>query len=200
MLKNFSRPAIFLIMGTLWLFSCSKLEEVIPEAVMTDTKESSIREFTIKEGQHSSGSGFETLTDSVIQFKATFDSSAVYQTVDSKNQMDINKLYGIADCGSHHHQNSARFGWRWLNEKLEIHAYTYANGEREHQFITSVALNKEYTYSLKLEANQYIFQIENKTITMERFCSNSPAGYKLFPYFGGDETAPHDITISIEDL
>jgi hypothetical protein len=24
-------------------------------------------------------------------------------------------------------------------------------------------------------------------------------GYRLYPYFGGDETAPHDITISIRD-
>jgi hypothetical protein len=25
-------------------------------------------------------------------------------------------------------------------------------------------------------------------------------GYKLFPYFGGDELAPHDVKILIEDL
>lgn len=197
MFNNFSKPAICLAMGILLLVSCSKLEEVIPEP---GTKQSSSQAYTIQQGQHSSKGGFETMNDSVIQFNAVFDSSAIYQTLDTENQWDINKLYGIADCGSHHHQNSARFGWRWLDGKLEIFAYTYADGQRNHQFITSVALHKEYTYTLKLQANQYLFQIGDETVTMERFCSNSPSGYKLFPYFGGDETAPHDITILIEDL
>jgi hypothetical protein len=36
---------------------------------------------------------------------------------------------------------------------------------------------------------------------MDRGCSGgSLASYQLYPYFGGDETAPHDITILIDEL
>ncbi|RDC63253.1 hypothetical protein AHMF7616_01854 [Adhaeribacter pallidiroseus] len=35
---------------------------------------------------------------------------------------------------------------------------------------------------------------------MSRGCSGTSDKYKLFPYFGGDETAPHNIKIEIKEL
>lgn len=157
--------------------------------------------YTIPAGAHvSTGATYHPLNLQVIRFTARFDSSAIYQTRDSRNQADINKLYGIADCNSSHHFNSARFGWRWFDDSLQIWAYVYVNGERKMSFITSVPLNSASTYELVLGASTYDFKVNNSIVSLPRHCSTRYNGYKLYPYFGGDEPAPHDITIIIQDL
>lgn len=185
---------IFLLVFS--LSSCEKLEEILPQ----ETQNSNAEQYVIKKGQHYSTHSLSKIDKETLNFKTTFDSSAIYTALDETNQADINKLYGVSDCNSTHQENSARFGWRWMDNNLEILAYTYVNGKRNFQYITSVALNKEYTYSLTLAPEQYIFSVGKVTVTMERHCTGKASGYKLYPYFGGDETAPHDITILIEEL
>ena len=196
--------------------SCEELENVIPakekqetqdppkeEGSEPEVKEQSkaeTKKFVIKKGeQHAKLSYQESAIDN-LKFRALFDSSAVYKTIKAENQGDINKLYGVSDCGSFHHTNSARFGWRWYNNQLEIWAYTYINGERKSSFVDTVALDKFYTYQIRFSDNKYIFILNEKEVEMPRACSGTTKGYKLFPYFGGDESAPHDISIWIEEL
>jgi hypothetical protein len=124
----------------------------------------------------------------------------MYTLANSANQADINKLYGVSDCGTEHHTNSARFGWRWLNGQLEIHAYTYQNKKRNTAYIGTVALGKPSIFEIKIEDNRYTFSLNDKKVVMERNCTGTGEGYQLYPYFGGDEVAPHDITISIKEL
>ncbi|MBB6610308.1 hypothetical protein H7F15_04590 [Pontibacter sp. Tf4] len=156
--------------------------------------------YTIKKGEHSSASPFVLRTASSLKFEATFDASAIYQTTDKANQGDINKLYGLADCRTEHHSNSARFGWRWYNNRLEIHAYSYLNKTRQSELVGVVELNKAYIYEIVLQDNKYIFRLNNATIELPRHCTGPAEGYQLYPYFGGDEVAPHDITIAIREL
>jgi hypothetical protein len=156
--------------------------------------------YTIKKGQHSSGNHFDTQTSEVLTFEAKFDKSAIYQTVLPSNQYDINKLYGFSDCNQQHHTNSARFGWRWFKDKLEIHAYVYNDGVRKSKFIRSVAIDEMTSYELTIESSYYKFRVGSTVIEMNR-TNNCEVGayYKLYPYFGGDETAPHDIKIVIKE-
>ncbi|MFD2515676.1 hypothetical protein ACFSRY_17520 [Pontibacter locisalis] len=158
--------------------------------------------YLIKKGQHSSSnSGFKSLSTSSLKFEALFDRSAIYQTVDPVNQADINKLYGMSDCGSHHQTNSARFGWRWFNNALEIHAYVYRNGIRASELIGTVSIDKAYQYELILDGTNYIFKVAGVgEAILARGCNGKGSGYQLYPYFGGDEVAPHDITIKIRNL
>ncbi|WP_299821900.1 hypothetical protein [uncultured Pontibacter sp.] len=156
--------------------------------------------FQIKKGQHSSNSPHKSINTQLIRFEATFDSSAIYTSVKPENQADINKLYGVSDCGSHHHTNSARFGWRWYNGKLEILAYTYVNKKRDFKLIRSVEIGQTYKYELRLEDKQYVFLVDGVKTVMPRNCSGAGNGYQLYPYFGGDEVAPHDIKIAVKDL
>ncbi|HEY4650008.1 MAG TPA: hypothetical protein VIG72_01285, partial [Pontibacter sp.] len=155
---------------------------------------------TIKNGEHSAGAPFLARQTDILTFEATFDASAIYQTIDRSNQGDINKLYGLADCRTDHHSNSARFGWRWYNNQLEIHAYTYLNKVRQSELIGVVELNKTYTYRIDLQGNKYIFRLNGTTVEMPRHCTGLAEGYQLYPYFGGDEVAPHDISIAIREL
>jgi hypothetical protein len=120
--------------------------------------------------------------------------------MDPKNQADINKLYGVSDCATAHQQNSARFGWVWNNNRLEIWAYSYTNGQRKYAFVEAVSLNAYHTFEIAFTDTSYIFKVNDKTVALPRHCKGTAEGYKLYPYFGGDEPAPHEVTILIEDL
>jgi hypothetical protein len=184
------------------LFSgCGSDNEVTPQLPVPEESKSSVVEYTIPAGAHyAEQSAYHELSVTHIKFKARFDSSAIYQTVDQNNQADINKLYGISDCDTHHQINSARFGWRWFNNSLEIWAYVYSNGERKFDFITSVPLNSPSTYEISFTTSEYTFQVNDATVSLPRHCTDEAHGYKLYPYFGGDEPAPHEVTIEIEDI
>ena len=156
--------------------------------------------YKINKGKHSIDAPFVYRTISVLKFEATFDASAIYQTRNLDNQADINKLYGLSDCRTDHHSNSARFGWRWYSNQLEIHAYTYLNKVRQSRLVGVVELNKAYRYQIQLLDNKYVFTLNDKVIELPRHCTGNGEGYQLYPYFGGDETAPHDIKIAIKEL
>ncbi len=156
--------------------------------------------YIIKSGVHETTNPLKGLQTNSLKFEVKFDASAIYQTKDQSNQADINKLYGMSDCSTFHHQNSARFGWRWYNNRLELHAYSYKDGVNTSTFITAIDLNKTYTCELVLSGNKYIYKVGERTVEHARGCDGEGMGYQLYPYFGGDETAPHEINIKIKVL
>lgn len=158
-------------------------------------------QYLIREGQHYCDQNtIKSVRTSEMKFIAKFDNSAIYQTVDPVNQYDINKLYGFSE-GLDHQQNSARIGWAWNEGALRLYAYAYNNGIRESQEITTVAIDTDISCSIRLSGNTYIFSVNGISVSLPRALSTSTAnGYQLYPYFGGDETAPHDILISIRKL
>lgn len=174
--------------------------QTVTVAPVPKTSEPEAIVYTIKKGQHSSDSPFAIRNVSELKFEATFNASAIYQTTDKANQADINKLYGVADCRTDHHSNSARFGWRWFNNQLEIHAYTYLNKVRQSKLVGMVELNKAYSYEIGLQDNKYVFTLNGESVELPRHCNGIAEGYQLYPYYGGDEVAPHDITIAIRDI
>lgn len=169
--------------------SCQKEDEVNP----------AFNTYKIKSGNHHSERKIKKVSGSELKFAAVFDSSAVYFTQNPHNQGDINKLLGFSDCGSKHHSNSARFGWRWFDEKLEIFAYCYVNGEIVKDKVGEVNLGEENQYSITAVDNEYIFSLNGITKSYRRNCSGKLNGYQLYPYFGGDETAPDDVKILIRE-
>lgn len=156
--------------------------------------------YIIKEGEHESNRDIKSFNSNMLSFQAQFDETAKYKTKSEANQADINKLMGFSDCNSHHHENSARFGWRWYNNQLEIHAYCYVNGDRISEFVGAVNLDQMNDYKIEIVENKYIFTINNTSrveINKNPNCKSS-TNYMLFPYFGGDEPAPHDINVTVQ--
>lgn len=158
--------------------------------------------YTIRAGnnevEHNTNSLF---TSSSIRFQAIFDSSAIYTTEASENQGDINKLIGFSDCSSHHQTNSARFGWNWYENALHIYAYNYVNGDRQAKDLGTINLGSTNSFRLATAGNTYVFTLNGKEETMPRHCDGGVGiSYKLLPYFGGNEFAPHDIRIKIRYL
>ena len=182
--------------------ACAPFEkEKISPANAEPTDANGFRIYTIKKGSHYADNR-ETgeIKTTKLSFSVLFDSSAVYQTIDPVNQFDINKLYGLSDCNSAHHSNSARMGWCWVNNQLEIHAYGYKNGLRNSEFITAIPIGKPVDMSIEMNDSTYLLKVGDKFAELPRGCSGQGSGYKLFPYFGGDETAPHDIVVKVKDL
>lgn len=178
--------------------ACNTVSEVTP---VPKVEEDPGVVYTIKKGAHYSDQNNVTkLLTSRISFEATFDSSAVYTSAIPNNQADINKLYGLSDCNTSHHTNSARFGWRWYNNRLELLAYTYLNKQWDYKLIGSVPIGQAVPLELLLEDGKYIFKMYGQEVSMPRACDGAAEGYQLYPYFGGDETAPHDIKIRIKEV
>jgi len=179
--------SLFLLI-ILSLFGCNK-EKFTP-----------FKKYIIKEGKHSSSNKIRTLKSDTISFDVKFTETAIYKSEKPSNQYDINKLFGFSDCNQHHHENSARFGWRWLDEKIEIFSYVYNNGVRSYTFIKSILPNEIHEYQIIILEDNYIFSVDN-SIVIEKRTNKCDVGlyYLLYPYFGGDESAPHKIIIFMKE-
>jgi hypothetical protein len=71
----------------------------------------------------------------------------------------------------------------------------------EKRFITKVTIGQEVNCMIKACDDYYLFQVNNLPLdTLLRGCSCSGLKFMCYPYYGGDEYAPHDITIRIKDL
>lgn len=136
-----------------------------------------------------------------LNFLVVFDSSCIYTNALPENQADINKLLGFSDCETHHQTNSARFGWNWMDGQLYLYAYCYRDKERIYKNLGPVDLNTIQHCRLSITDYNYVFEVNGKQDTLPRHCTgNTIFGYRLLPYFGGDETAPHTIRIRIKYL
>jgi hypothetical protein len=157
--------------------------------------------YTIRKGeQYSDKNVLTPVTYKTLSFAVKFDSSAIYQNVLPRNQYDINKLFGFSDNNEHHHKFSARFGWIWGNNALRLFAYVYNNGSMSAKELGTVELGSVNNCSIEINNGTYIFTLNGKTETMPRASTTPEAvGYKLYPYFGGDELAPHTVSIWIKE-
>jgi len=164
--------------------------------------------YTIGAGNHfSDGFKVNTLSKDHLDFVAVFDETAIYD-LHNKNQDDINKLYGFTDCNSTVEENSARFGWRWSikENKIEILAYIHKNGkivfENDKPIHMGYAeFGEEGSYSIYVVGDSYNFNYNGNLVVVEhqRGCNEQHAIRTiLYPYFGGNETAPHTVNIRIK--
>lgn len=158
--------------------------------------------FTIKKGRHRArplrlGIYFNKKR---IAFKVMFDSSCKYDI--GEDQEDCNKLFGIGYFPNHH-KESARFGWRY-NENtnlIELLSYCYVDGKRVIEYITSIQFNRWVLLSLSIEKGRYIFgakKDEFETSFQTNHYHNKKIGYRLNPFFGGNQTAVHDTKIEMK--
>lgn len=185
------------------LISCKKeVASLLKNSHGTPTSTTQFTKYTIRTGQnYCDGNNYVSTSYSELNFVAKFDSSAIYSNVNSYNQLDINKLYGFSDNNSTHQQFSARFGWRWSDNALRLFGYVYNNGVRDSKELGIVAIGAEINCSIKVNPKSYVFSLNGKIDSLPRTSTTVKAiGYKLYPYFGGDETAPHTIYIWIKEL
>lgn len=185
------------------LFSCTKENDALRKGSPATPKiTTQFTKYTIRQGHNSSdGNTFLPASYSELKFIAKFDSTAIYSNLLDYNQLDINKLCGFSDNNSGHQQYSARFGWRWSDNALRLFGYAYNNGIRDSKELGTVIIGSEINCSIKVTAKHYVFSLNGSTDSLPRASTSVKAsGYKLYPYFGGDEPAPHNIYIWIKEL
>jgi len=137
----------------------------------------------------------------IIEYDITFKNNCLYKS----NNDDINKLFGFS-IGTNHMENSIRFGWRSNGKAIKIFAFYHINGQFQYRKVCDVQTNTEYKYICSINKKEdyyyykldvylgdenigyyksYNFRLENKI----KF------SYNLYPYFGGNLTAPNEIDI-----
>jgi hypothetical protein len=125
----------------------------------------------------------------------------------SANQGDTNKLIGIGYLPGHH-KDSARFGWRYdtKTEQVEILAYCYVNGRREIRHICYCMIRQQYDLHLKVLSTSYYLAVHYKADPYPIGCAgvdhrhNKKFVYRLGTFFGGNQKAPHEMTIEIKKV
>ncbi len=141
-----------------------------------------------------------------LRYNIIFDSSCCYKLPDD----DINKLFGFS-IGFNHMKNSIRFGWRNLypSKEIEIFAFYHIDGQFKYRKICNIDIDKQYTYSCVIEKKDdyyfyslTVFDGENILGSYKSYLfklkSKANFSYNLFPYFGGNMPAPHDMVIKFK--
>ena len=204
--NQMNNPILCMAAFLLLLSACHKAEDATPdnvpvkEAVTTATTD--FTRYTITKGAHyATNNVYQPLETSELKFIVKFDSTAIYTSLTQGNQYDINKLYGFSDNNMKHHSYSARFGWSWNHEALRLYGYVYNNGVVASKELAVIPIGKEVSCSIKVTNHTYEFFINDvRKGTLDRYATTSKAvGYRLYPYFGGDETAPHNVDIWIKN-
>ncbi len=212
-MKRLSILVIAISAASLVLLSgCSK--EIQPSPVADASRQADIaataeegtaasftKKYVIEEGHHyANGVHFPPFLGTSLFFTAGFDNSAIYNFTDPKTKYDQNTLYGFADNYGKHQKFSARFGWRWFDGELQISAYTINNSVPTIVQIGTVAIGTANSFGIVVYEDHYDFILNGNTTSLPRASNTPMAGnYKLLPYFGGNATAPHRITIRIRE-
>lgn len=183
-----------------------------------------MKKYVIHKGRHRSGFYFKPYIGKIdsINFSVSLNPTMFYDFKDADN-FDVNKIKGISF--GYHHKNSIRLGWAMSddgmdsdNPEIQFWIYYYNMGERYFKKIgSSISLwwvermNQsanfiDFNFSFKFNYNNDIINIQYTElltgaidVTSIRFSfPNVNCGYHLFPYFGGNRKAPHDVCIYID--
>ena len=186
------RVITVILIGFFVLISCYKIED-------------DFFIYTIKKGNHSSGNHVSIHNSRRLECEVVFTESCIYE-IPNDTEFDTNKLIGISDSYSHS-THSVRVGWRYYKGQLEILSYVRKNKVIHLQHMCYVEINQPYFFSVEIKNDRYILICkksggEYKPVKVEvsRTSNYNGIRYKLFPYFGGNNPAPHDITIKIKYL
>ena len=155
----------------------------------------------IKEGTHKPFSWPRIYTKmQVIRYDVYFTETCRYD-LKGPDQDDINKLFGIGYF-PHHQQNSVRFGWNYskMNDSIRIYGYWYRDGLRYSRLLGDVKLGMWNTYVIMPSAKSHNLQVLGRGIASTVPVPGLRYGYHLGPYFGGNQKAPHDMTIMMTRL
>ncbi|MEX0967529.1 MAG: hypothetical protein WD077_09840 [Bacteroidia bacterium] len=163
-----------------------------------------MKKYTIAQGKHfPQGLNLNLyIGKTFLHFRARFGSSCRYE-IGQPDQDDICKLTGLTP-GFIRNRNSARWGWRFDVERdqVELLYYCQVKGNLEFGSIGFVNLEQDFEASLEASSSQYIFKLLKPTAQEHTVAKNNTLsiGYRNVPYFGGNQTAPHDMELWIEVL
>jgi hypothetical protein len=138
-----------------------------------------------------------------INLRFSFRKECWWAPPRNTDDLDQNKLAGIG-FGTNHHNNSVRLTWvpDFENEgMIRVSGYTYDEKKEGQKFtiayITSVHVEEIVTGKIESRDGGYYLTVKDVTIRMENNKADPNLCFRLFPYFGGNNTAPHDMVIEL---
>lgn len=164
----------------------------------------SFKSYLIKKGNHYCSNWLRIspyFYKTKLSYSVIFTDSCQYD-LPYPESLAVNKLFGLSY--GFHHENSARFGWHYNYGQIQLFAYCYVNGKRVEVFICALDINKEYKLSILRTNKKYFFAVTGEGVMSQKtiLLNNSKlqfSGYKLWPYFGGKNVAPHNIEILMRE-
>lgn len=172
-----------------------------------------IKKFTIKKGNHYSTPPHIRFHFGItkLKFKFRFSKDCLYP-INNTDDLDINKLYGFSHAW--HHKNSLRLGWipsPTQTGRIELYKYCYNYGKRIPDYLPIAVVDAESWYEASISIDEvfglvtFIISDPERNLTLAISssmyrCPQFKWGYMLKPYFGGDHVAPHDMSISIQQI
>ena len=141
--------------------------------------------YVINQGNNHSN-GAKVYNSDNITFRVYIDQSWLYD-----NDNHWNKLIGFSESVSPH-DNSLRIGWRCTDGKIVFGLYAYVDGDP-----VRIRGQREYNPGTWVEGSVFkSYNTYHVIIGGEHFHTKA-AGDKtvstLYPYFGGEDTAPHNM-------
>jgi hypothetical protein len=120
----------------------------------------------------------------------------------NSDDKDLNKLVGIS-YGLNDHSNSVRFAWApdfEHNGTINIYGYIYDELSSGHvsKFIVAVNVETVNTGVIKVVGNQYVLTVGTTSVSMDNTHGDPNLCFRLYPYFGGNNTAPNDMVIGLD--
>lgn len=138
----------------------------------------------------------------ILEREVIFNDTCKYFLL-GEDMADTNKLFGMGFLWGLHHTDSARFGWLYdsASDKIKLVAYSYVAKERIMKDICLAPFNTKITCKLSLENSKYCFTVywNSSPLYIEKipYSHKKKLAYYLQLYFGGNQTAPHDINVDI---
>ena len=157
---------------------------------------------TIKQGEHTSNLDSPNIPAS--------QNTCIQMLFDESNRTDttmnhINKVYGVSD-GWNHKIHSVRIGYRYMADRGDIAIYAFSHINRNMTTNSSnilgyVSINEVSDCACySITNDEYIYTYGKNTVIHDREKSGTILMYTLKPYFGGNPTAPHDMTVRYREV
>ena len=139
-----------------------------------------------------------------IAMSFSFDYTCAYFHNDD-DQFDWNKLTGIS-FGIDARNESVMIGWRYnrILNQFELAAYYHISDERLiSNILLRVFADKEVKAMISVDYEQKMYTVEinaadSFNVVQQKFKHDRTLARRIHPWFGGNKTAPHDMTIKIQ--
>lgn len=149
------------------------------------------KKYIVKKGNHRSTIGWRPFFRSTFKFTFYLGDTHMY-----RDKYDhINKLYGFSDGCLNHHKNSIRIGYVNKGGVTELYLYQYVFGVRNEVFLSEVSTKAAYDVKIICHKTSYTVLLDGLHVARVPRRLMSPNSYKhiLYPYYGGNPVAPHEL-------
>lgn len=163
-------------------------------------------EYKIKKGNHRSKNSIKLTKKPCLFGHVKFTESCRYhlgriRLDDGRfidNQLDWNKLFGFSCAGQNHNKNSIRLGWRYNVDldKIDLCLYIKQAGETIiKEFSKKCEIYEELLITINKIGSSWVVIVGTEVVHFDFLMPFKGLHYHCYPYFGGDDVAPHDIDV-----